>query len=269
MKSSKKFGIAVLAVTSAIAILVISAFALFSDNEEKGTSGTIGTVGISLSDPTLSNDDNINPGDYDPNNPDDANPGTDHDLAFTISNTGNKSVDVRNMIVISVADEAGHIYDPTVFSLYTEKDGEYAKAGTELAPKFFMVYGDDTLYTAAQIPAGSEIVAVVYYTDPDDAVCLNGVGEAAEEEDGITETSHDYLYYLVMDRDADNNYQGLTCKIDVIAEAKQHRNTDNDDWEKIATKSITFNGKNYVVVPDKTEDASGVATTIPTITEAP
>lgn len=301
MKSSKKLGVALLAVATALAVLVISAFALFSDGDNASTKGQIGTVEIGIVDDevTLSNDDNLNPGDYDPNNPDDANPGTPHDLEFAIENLGNKSIDLRNTIVLYVTEKdnaEGLHYNPllkgtdgnylkegasdelyvSVFKLYGKlKTGDPhgdADATTELTPKFFMVKGSDAIHPWADIGSTAalspdNVVAVIYKPAQDVLSGNNDLTGYEPEEDAEGDEYPDFkefTYYLAMDRRADNNFQDLTLNIDVIAEAKQHRNTTDDDWDIVVTKSLTVNGKDYDVVPDVSEDNRGIATTLPT-----
>lgn len=256
MKSSKKLALSILAVVTALSVMLISAYALFSDNEQGAVEGKIGTLDIDLDDVDLTNKENINPGDYDPSNPPNANDGTEHDLSFTVTNNGNKSADLRNIIVISVEKEDGTKYDPTVFSLYTAKDGKYAKVGTELVVKYYKVAGSDTLVKASDFTGNTATVESIVYI-PNTNVTVNGTGNGAEVETGITDHAADFVYYLVMDRNADNAYQGLGVVINVTAQAKQHRNSNDNDWQNIMTKTITVNGVKLNIVPGSGEHADG------------
>jgi len=294
MKSGKKFAVAILAVATALALLVISAFALFSDRAQAATEGQIGTVDIDLTDFDLDDKTNINPGDYDPSNPDDSTPGTKHELTFKLKNLGNKSVDLRHCIIISVVDAAGKYFDPSVIRLFdnSKPNGTNGQVGTdELTEKFYLVEAangtqrlEKALATTKDakgrikgLPtlfAGESIIAVVYNVGESNGIfngeIFDGAGTAAEMDttegkanaaNAITERS--YSYYLSMDREADNNYQGLQVTIDIIAQAKQHRNTNNNsDWTTMFTKSISFGAlDNYGVLPEVGTKADGTTPT--------
>ncbi len=120
MKSNKKrLSIAILATVMAIVVIIAGAFALFSDYEQGVTNAAAGTVDVLLGELTLSNSDNINPGDEDPNKPDGSEPGTEHELEFIIDNLGNKAADLRTIVIISASGGINNnqLLDPTVLTM--------------------------------------------------------------------------------------------------------------------------------------------------------
>lgn len=84
---------------------------------------------------------------------------------------------------------------------------------------------------------------------------LNG---SAETVTGVTATSMDKAYYLVFDKTADNGFQGATCTVDYLVEAKQHSDGGDADWTTAATGSLTLGGQTVKAVP-----AAPVATVSP------
>lgn len=158
---------------AAVAAVAAGAFAFFSDTADGQTTGTAGTVDASISNALeLENAKNINPGDDDPKNPDDAREGTQHKLSFSVRNDGNKSIMTRNIITLSVKagktyeDEGisvGDVMNPAVYSLLVQKKGEGVDA-VELVKKYYT--------TDADITDGSKYVE---FTAEDTANLANGV----------------------------------------------------------------------------------------------
>lgn len=277
MKTSKKLTIALGASVVAIAVLVGSAFALFSDSETANAGAKAGTVDIDLTTPVLQNNGNINPGDSDPSNPPGSNPGTDHSLTFSVTNTGNKSVYNRNVIVISAKDKtnAGWL-DARVFRLFETTSAPTAPApkviGSEVVKKYYVLA--DYSETETLPAATTKVIAVKYVIDKDKSnkdLVLNGdptnpLG-AVETETGYTSNTNNYHYLFSMDRVADNTYQGCDIDIDIISQAMQYRNSVNADWQTIATKTISTSAKDYKVpgVPEENEDKTGTDIVFPQI----
>lgn len=287
MKNSinKKLRIAVIATIAVVILLAVGVFALFSDYDEGKTDGKIGTVGVELvansegDKVTLSNDENINPGDYDPNNPGGsknpvptnpdgspsdpnkppARPGTPHDLEFTVRAKGNKSEVTRNRIIIVVSDSPNpndknaNLYDPSPFKLL-EFDT------------------DNELVVRSDIKEDGKLKAIQYIVK---GHVFNGVGTGAEIEDpaevlkqGYTigdAKGQSYKYKLMMDRNADNTYQGLYVHIQVIVEAMQYRNSTDNDWEVIGNTTVTLGSGQQLkdVVPQSNQDKNGNTVTKP------
>ena len=119
-------------------------------------------------------------------------------------------------------------------------------------------YSVDTGYTLAAdakpltVRTVSADAKTITYAVPD-TYTLNGTADAdgnAETETGVTTTSADRGYVLVFRSDSDNTFQNATVTVDVMTEAKQHRNTGSD-WTSVATESFTLGGQTVNAVPAK------------------
>lgn len=179
--------------------VVGGALAYFTDYDSKDLAAKAGTVSMDISDDTTDLTNGltiINPGDSNP-------------LEFTVSNTGEKSIDVKAVMTVKA---------PQAF---TEADHEYKITdtdGTELEGVL------------------SEDKQTITYTIDD--VALAGSVENDEEKDGSTETSHVYEYKFAMDEDAKNAWQDTTANVKIEVFAKQHRNTSGlgTDWVSVVEK---------------------------------
>lgn len=284
MNKNKKI-ITIVGLTGAAAVAVLGgAFALFTDSTDKATSGVAGTVDIRLDNFNLSNPDNINPGDYDPDMPvkytptvgdplyDVQNPNkevtistTVHDLTFDITNDGTKSIRTRHTLVLSVKDTDGNYLDARRFQLYEDADAledvNLPAHADELTGKVYIAE-DNTEYTdEADIPEETLIKAIRYRFTPD---IFDGVGLQAEKEtnstvqcaDEDTAATKRYLYKLAMDMETPNSYQGSTLEIEATFEAMQYRNTVQDDWKVVSTETFSASvaTSDVEAVPDRDTD---------------
>ena len=253
--TKKQKVLAIIGASSAALIAVGgSALALFTDNASKATNGTAGTVDILASDIELSNFDNINPGDNDPDMPksyiptvgdplfDASNPNkevalktTEHDLTFSITNEGTKSIRTRHTFVLSVKDGSGNFLDARVFQLYED--------GNELTGKVYIDSKGKEYTSLSAIPNDVLIQSVRYRFTPD---IFDGIGKGAEVETVSTVKSvggkaatQDYLYELALDKETPNEYQGASLSIEAMFEALQFRNTNQNDWNVVSTDTFT------------------------------
>lgn len=210
------------------AVTLTGVMAYFTDRVDTSAHGTAGTVDLTL-DANWADVVNLNPGDK-------------IDMDYTIHNDGNKSVDVRERIIVK-SSVAMDTENQAEFEVYAASDVEQDANGayipkTDATPIAIdadrVVSADDTSIT----------YELAEYT-------LNGTGTGAETEDGITETSKDSSYVLVFDRDAKNAFQGATVDVELVAEAKQHRNTGADTWDVVSTDNITAGGESINVVPER------------------
>jgi hypothetical protein len=223
---------------AAVAALAAGSFAFFTDSTDKKTSGFAGSVDIDATDLSLSNAENINPGDEDETKSADARVGTDHDLTFTVSNTGNKSIMTRNVITLSVAN-GDTVLDPSVYSLKSDDD-------TELVTKY---YSADGVTFSEDKP---DTVKYVRYVTTQ--VALNGVGEGSDNEsndavaidtdavktnDDINAVDYDYILKLAKET-PDGDYELSTLNIDVEVQAMQYRNTTDAEWETLFADTLTI-----------------------------
>ena len=228
---------------AAVAALAAGTFAFFTDGATKETSGTAGKVAISMTELGLSNKENINPGDEDETKSTTARKGTDHDLTFNVTNTGNKSIMTRNVITLSVTSEGGKQLDPSYYSLKTDDN-------TELVEKYYSTDGKTfTKVTSSTIPSGAKYVR--YVTTQ---VALNGAGSGAGvEKDAtavsktdaktttdITGVNYDYILKLAKET-PDGEYELSTLNIKVEVQAMQYRNTTDAEWTTLFTNTLKVN----------------------------
>ena len=269
----------ILAITCVFALLVCS-LAYFTDRVEMNAKITAGTVGIA-EDATnnwtnqLQNADgslvldNINPGDS-------------RSLKYTVTNTGNKAVDVRHTIKLSVVDAAGNAKYMTEgldvngetmlqFDIFKASDvvktseangnaGYLLKDGAK--PVYSSVTKDATTQMGVERALHKDdqdnILSVSYYFA--DSI-LDGVGENKEtgyakaqhiatelgENDAVLNaerTAVTYDYVLIFRDTTLNDFQGSTLHAELVIEAKQHLNTKSS-WQNIETVdyAMTVSGK--------------------------
>ncbi len=199
MKNKKRIITLGAAAVATIAVLG-GTFAYFTGYDSKDLTAKAGTLTVELTDATedLTNGLTvINPGD--------ANP-----LTFTVSNTGEKSMDVKAVMKVSAPQaftESAH-----EFKITDDK-------GTELTG----VLSDDK--------------QSITYTVTD--LTLAGSVENDSALDGTTDTSHKFDYKFAMDSGAKNAWQDVTGTVKIEVYAKQHRNTSSlgNDWVSIVEKN--------------------------------
>lgn len=239
--NKKKIAVAGAASVAAVAAVAAGAFAFFSDTAEGTTSGTAGQVDVEISnDMELSNSDNINPGDNDPDKPEDSRPGTPHDLTFAIANSGNKSIMTRNIITLSVKDAAGAVdMDPSVYRLLSDA------AGTELVAKYYSADGVDftadkpenckyVRYITTQVALDGKVGSTGQETE--DGIKEGAVGNGATVGEGKDNVS--YAYTLMMGLETTDEYELSKLQIDLEVQAMQYRNTNDAAWDTIFTDTI-------------------------------
>lgn len=167
-----------------IAALGIGAISYFTDYKSADTTQThAGTVEATLDLQTKDLDGAlgiINPGDVTPFN-------------FVITNTGEKSIDVKPVITIK-SDRAMNP-DDMEFKLVKENKAD----------------GTETLIDTVGKVVMSEGNKVATYTITDSP--LAGSVENDQSTDGATENSKTYNYYFAFDEDAKNNMQGATLDV--------------------------------------------------------
>lgn len=225
-KKNLKKALAVGALAGAVTLTGVMAY--FTDRVDTSVQGTAGTVDLTL-DANWTDIANLNPGDK-------------VDMSYTIQNDGNKSVDVRERIVVksSVAMDTANQAE---FEIYAASDVEQDTNGAYV-PKT----GATPIATDADRVVSTDDTSITYQLSE---YTLNGTGVGAETEPGITETSKDSSYVLVFDREAKNAFQGASVNVELVAEAKQHRNTGSDTWDVVSTDSITAGGESIEVVPER------------------
>jgi len=253
---NKRFKFALAATIACIVLLIGATLAYFTDRAKVSASGTAGTVEIQVDDSkfTLINPDgNIN----------NFNPGDGRLIDAKITNLGNKSVDVRRTFQITMTPATGipeftKLPDdasvPMGWAVYAASDCvKNATTGN------YVVNNNAVPIVPVDATVDDATGAVtVQYLAPTDAVLNGKVGAPnAETEDEATSNVLDNNeYVLAMIPGSDNSYQGATITLDLLVEAKQHRNTANVQWDTLQTVSATITGISDAV-PAKGEDYLG------------
>ena len=210
------------------ALILAGSMAYFTDREQAEVTAKAGTVDLTLTE-AWADVSNFNPGDT-------------ADFSYKIANDGNKSVDVRETIVLksSVAMDAA---DQAEFELYHADDVEQAANGAYVAKD-----GAEPITTGANRVVSPDAKTIKYVIDE---YVLNGTGTAAEVEDGVTSIENESDYVLVFRDDASNAFQGAELSVELMAEAKQHRNTNDDTWTTVSTDNVTMGGQAVNAVPTR------------------
>ena len=207
--------------------LLAGTLSYFTDREATSATATAGTVDVAL---TADWQDVAN-----------FNPGDQADIGYTISSEGNKSIDVREKLVVkssvAMADSG-----QAEFEIYRAADVTADANGAYIPNP-----GAEPIATGEDRVMSDDKTSITYSIDE---YVLNGTGENAETEDGITATSKESDYVLVFKDASNNDFQGAEVSVDLVAEAKQHRNTGSDTWATVASESIAVGGQDISVVPE-------------------
>lgn len=230
---------ATVAIVGAIALTMVGSMAYFTDYATTQANGTAGTVAIGL-------DSEINL--LDANGMDILNPGDERVGAFTVTNHGNKSIDVRTTMALTALDHEGN---PINFTGDAESQSEY---DLYLASDVELVEGEGYKPVAGAKPLAVKTIEgnVIKYVLPEYA--LNGNSDMYDEVetiDGIDAFAHENDFVLVFKGEAGNEWQASTIQLDVIVEAKQHENT-GAGWDIVAKESLTQGSLTQDVVAGET-----------------
>lgn len=233
--SNKKKFLGIAAAICALSLAAVSSFALFTDTASISGATKAGNVSIGI-DATDINTQLLNK-DFNVNN---FNPGDSRDLTYTLENTGNKAIYVRDTITLTV----------TPNDAYKGEDGKK----TDLKDLPIKIVGIGNTNTSAQISGDSKINEDGSYTityHPADKTNaqgeLSGTGLLKEVLADHTETSLVRNYQLTFDKSAGNFYQNCDVKVDVKVNAVQHANSDGIAVDGYKPESVVT-------------DASGVKT---------
>lgn len=281
--------IAVAAVAGAVVLTMSASLAYFTDRAATSADGTAGTVAITLDDADLQASAAL-----------DGNqagslkimdPGDKFDVSFGVHNEGNKSVDIRETIVLSAYDKDGNAIALTdsvneasgqaQFDIYRASDVE------PNVPSGVSVAADAAEKTAQgekygwKPKAGAKPVAVRSHTagsnqityrlgdDGDAEITLDGNSSAAIRESGDAATDFQNTYatlnnakdgidndfVLIFRGDSSNDFQDSSIVLNYTVEAKQARNTDAG-WTVVAQSSVNLGDgnntpKNVNAVPEE------------------
>ena len=237
-KNTKKATALVL--VACMVMSIVGSFAYFTDRTDAKATATAGSLAINLDDSGIKLTD--------ADGKDILNPGDVRDVNYTVTNVGNKSMDVKETITLSVYDSVGQplnvkgsAIEQSEVDLYTKDD----------------VTAYDTVdgYTLADGAAPVQVKTINnnVITYKPDIYTLNGNSNFDEQEveTGIDTDKHTTDLKLVFDKLAANSFQSAVVKMDVLVEAKQHRNTSayDADWTELQTETYIFsNGASQNVV---------------------
>lgn len=220
----------------AVSGIGVFTYSYFTDRTENSELATAGTVDIELDTVRESNLDKVGIDLKNNVRQDILNPGDLRQASFGVYNKGNKSVDVRNTIVINSTKEFSEVDGKYEFELYDKDAFEYRDNGAIIGLK------------EGASPVGERVLSddkkTITYTLPDTVLNGNEDLDEREVEEGIDSDSIVYDYKLVFRDDADNDFQGSIITISVISEAKQHRNT-SAGWEIVTHDTVSFDDLEY------------------------
>ena len=236
IKRNKK--VAIIAAVLAVIMVGAASFAYFSDRVSTSETGTAGSVQLS--------DISFTGRLLDADRKDILNPGDERDLSFTVTNQGNKSIDVRETLVLEAFEADGTTpknftaTGQAEYEIYLASDVEADGQGS-YAPK------DGATPIATRTLDRNKITYTpAHYT-------LNGKDsqDPHEVETGITSDSKANPYVLVFKGASDNSWQTTKIKVSALVEAIQHRNVQDNDakWTTVRSESITLGASTYDVVP--------------------
>lgn len=249
-----------LASATAVLILGASTLALFTAKDDSNFKAKAGTLGIEVDSLKMENPDNINPGDNDPSNPEDAVAGTEHEFEYTVENLGTKSARTRHTIILSVTENnSDKVLDARHMVMFGNDK--------ELVEKSYVLEDNSEV---SELKDGQFVKAIKYVFISD---VFDGVGKdikdggsaekenieniVSENDKGKVEKTYTYDFGLL--RTATNKYQEADFHIDVIVEAMQYRNTNESDWETVTRVERTYSTAdvNGTYVPSHDEDKDG------------
>ena len=229
----------------ALAMLIGGTFAYFSDYASTQVKGTAGTVAVAM-------DSDINL--LDAEGRDILNPGDMRDGSFSVTNEGNKSIDVRTTIAVTAVDHAGNAIDFTGSATEQSEYDLYAAEDVEL------VEGEGYAPKAGAQPLQVKSINgnTITYVLPE--YSLNGNSDKYDEVetiDGVDTFTQDNEFVFLFKGASENKWQASGVSIDVLVEAKQHENT-GAGWDIVAQENVSIGainqsavkGENVITTPD-------------------
>lgn len=256
MKKLSKKTKSLIAIVLALVVAFGGTFAFFTDYASTQTKGTAGTVAVSVD-----SDMNL----LDADGKDIINPGDLRDAGFTVTNEGNKSIDVRTTVVLTTQSKnagvdlafSGTNTTQSEYDLYLRSDVEEVE-GRGWAPK------DGAQPLQVKSIDGDTIT----YQTP--IYSLNGNSDRYDEVetiDGVNAFAQTNDYVLIMKGAAGNEWQNSIVSIDVLVEAKQHENT-GAGWDIVAQENVATGAINQSAVKGENVITNGtVSTFIPVISK--
>lgn len=270
----------ILAAGMALALMV-GTFAYFTDRVDHKATGTSGNVQIESTAFAGANDANVL---VDRDGNDNLNPGDVRDLTFTVSNLGNKAVDLRHTIKLTATDSTGAAlalteekaegeeHGQAEFDIYLKDDVTYTPAaGYEIKNNAKPIFSTSTY--DAQGNGVKRVVdanTITYYFGTTTLLGKDGGDEtervpndalaASESAKNIViggkQDTVTYQYVLVYRNTSLNKFMNSGVQIDMVVEAKQHYNTNND-WTTVAAQEFSAGNLTINAVPAHVEDTVG------------
>lgn len=234
MRKIKNMKISGLLALAMVFVLLVGSLAYFTDRISKDTSFSTATVSITP-DP-----------DEDPRDPDhpenkltdkwaainaaalsNFNPGDKVDLSYKLANTGELALDVRETFIITSSKPMSSTPEFRLFNGATQD-------------------ADTKAYTGNGVVVTEDKISDTVYKYTIASYVLSG----SDETIGSNAKSVDKTYQLVFDQNAGNAFQGATCTINYLVEAKQHSDGGDADWvTAVNGGTITLGGQTIPAVP--------------------
>lgn len=267
MRNKRQYKASAIITAIALLICMIGTIAYFTDRIDTKATITTTAEGVSIiptPEPSVDPDDPTNPNkpggavdpedyvDPTPTNPDDDlnnwwgylnskalvnfNPGDKMTLSYILVNDGDLAVDIRETFIVTsskpMTDGAPE------FELFTSVGaGDYGgyKGASRTAPAGATI-------SVEKLSSTQYKYVVQYYTlsSETETVGSNPVQMGRE-------------YYIVFNGNASNTFQGKTCTVEYVVEAKQHSAGGAADWAVAASGSLNLPISNVTlpVVPTK------------------
>ena len=245
---------AILAVV-ALLVCVVGTLAYYTDRVEGNASINTVKNGVDIEpnpDPTVEPDDPTKPDPEDykdptPNDPTDDltnwwiylnsramanfNPGDKMTLNYILSNVGDLAVDVRETFIVTSSVPLSGVPEFRLFSSFTN-DAAGANIGVEVVTNEARIDGTTYQYK--------------YTVEP-------YILSSEKETVGSAPVELGREYYLVFAAGSGNEFQGATCTVEYVVEAKQHSEGGAADWQIATTGTINLpvSGQTLPVVPAK------------------
>ena len=199
--------------------LMVGTFAFFTDRETHNAGATAGNIDLVFTDVSskdahkvanqTNTDDLVWTDSKITKDGDIMNPGDTFDMGYKLTNTGSKSIDVRQQLTLTSSVEL-----------------------TANAEEYTLKCGNVTL-----TPKVSDDKLSITYSIPD--IILNGTIES--EEGGVAQAAgQDYDLYLSFALAAANKFMNSTVSVQLDIMAKQHRNTTATDFVNFGTYKTAF-----------------------------
>lgn len=232
---NRKTLLAVLLLLIAFAIIIGSIFAFFSDYVSSTVSGTGGTLDLTIDDEngndttTIKVNGNTILGKSIPN----LNPGDIVEISYSVTNEGNKSAYLRNLVSLGIGTNHAGAQPSTsgMFKLYQS---------TTSNPISLSDIRNNT--TAAQNGLlTSSTITGFSYTESSPYSIINGgssvIGKDEVETSGINGPVA-VSYILYFDPSAGNEYQEVSLNYIIKTEALQYRNNTSPNWTQVTSSTF-------------------------------